>query len=341
MAFAPVFLVSFFLTKLVVSAQPFPCFFIFGDSLVDSGNNNDLNTSAKVDYPPYGVDFPYGATGRFTNGLTSADFLAQMLGFNDFIPPFAEVQDAVLSNGVNYASGGAGILSETGEHLGSRISLDQQLRNHEIVLSRFAALYGNVSSAKQRLNKCFYYMVVGSNDYINNYYKSKYYTTRRLYTPQQYATFLANKFSRQLKQLYNLGARKIGVAGLGPLGCTPAMVSKGTNGSPCVDSINDAVGLLNTELGVLVKQLSHDLPNSNFIYISAMDLRPTELFGHGIRLLNEACCRVERNTGLCVRGGTPCAIRDISFFYDNFHPTEMVNKVIATASYLDILKLMT
>lgn len=143
------FLVSFFLTKLVVSAHPFPCFFIFGDSLVDNGNNNNLNTSAKVDYPPYGVDFPYGATGRFTNGLTSADFLgdalcpslllsllfvvvvvviydslrqiivaAQMLGFSDFIPPFAEVQDAGdVSNGVNYASGSAGIRSDTGEHL--------------------------------------------------------------------------------------------------------------------------------------------------------------------------------------------------------------------------------
>ncbi|XP_047940439.1 GDSL esterase/lipase At1g29670-like isoform X1 [Salvia hispanica] len=347
MAFAgnyiPVFfLVSFFLTKLVVvSAQPFPCFFIFGDSLVDSGNNNNLNTSAKVDYPPYGVDFPYGATGRFTNGLTSADFLAKMIGFSDFIPPFAEVQHTGdVSNGVNYASGSAGIRSDTGEHLGYRISMDQQLRNHEIALSRLMALYGNESSAKQHLNKCLYYLVVGSNDYINNYYEPKYYTTRRSYTPQQYATLLANKFSEQLKQLYNLGARKIGVAGLGPLGCIPAMVTKGTQGSLCVDAINDAVGLFNKELKVLVKQLSHDLPNSNFIYIGAMDFRPSELFAPGMRVLIEACCRVERSTGLCVRGGTPCAIRDIHFFYDHFHPTEIVNRVVATASYLDILKLM-
>lgn len=84
------------------------------------------------------------------------------------------------------------------------------------------------------------------------------------------------------QQLYNLGARKIGVAGLGPLGCIPAMVAKGTQGSLCVDAINDAVGLFNKELRVLVKQLSHDLPNSNFIYIGAMDLRPTELFAPGL-----------------------------------------------------------
>ncbi|KAL2927976.1 hypothetical protein RDABS01_001679 [Bienertia sinuspersici] len=34
-----------------------PCFFIFGDSLSDVGNNNNLNTKAKVNYPPYGIDF--------------------------------------------------------------------------------------------------------------------------------------------------------------------------------------------------------------------------------------------------------------------------------------------
>ncbi|CAI0444953.1 unnamed protein product [Linum tenue] len=34
-----------------------PCYFIFGDSLADNGNNNWLQTVAKVDYSPYGVDF--------------------------------------------------------------------------------------------------------------------------------------------------------------------------------------------------------------------------------------------------------------------------------------------
>lgn len=52
-----------------------PCYFIFGDSLVDSGNNNNLETIAKVNYPPYGIDFPGGPTGRFTNGRTIADIM--------------------------------------------------------------------------------------------------------------------------------------------------------------------------------------------------------------------------------------------------------------------------
>ncbi|XP_011081387.1 GDSL esterase/lipase At5g45670-like, partial [Sesamum indicum] len=90
---------AFFLVVLVnlqpsaLSAPQVPCFFIFGDSLVDGGNNNDLQTLAKVNYPPYGVDFPKGPTGRFTNGGTTADFLGQLLGFDAYIPPFATAQD--------------------------------------------------------------------------------------------------------------------------------------------------------------------------------------------------------------------------------------------------------
>lgn len=42
---------------------------------MDSGNNNNLETIAKVNYPPYGIDFPGGPTGRFTNGRTIADIM--------------------------------------------------------------------------------------------------------------------------------------------------------------------------------------------------------------------------------------------------------------------------
>lgn len=44
--------------------------------------------------------------------------LGQLLGFEDFIPSFinAQATDNIV-NGVNYASGSAGILKETGKHL--------------------------------------------------------------------------------------------------------------------------------------------------------------------------------------------------------------------------------
>lgn len=50
-----------------------PAMFIFGDSLIDNGNNNNLPSLAKANYYPYGIDFNGGPTGRFSNGYTMVD----------------------------------------------------------------------------------------------------------------------------------------------------------------------------------------------------------------------------------------------------------------------------
>jgi len=50
-----------------------PRYFIFGDSLADSGSSSHLQTLAKLNYSPSGIDFPYGPTGRFCNGRTIVD----------------------------------------------------------------------------------------------------------------------------------------------------------------------------------------------------------------------------------------------------------------------------
>lgn len=53
-----------------------PALLIFGDSIVDQGNNNNLQTTIKSNHSPYGKDFLGGTpTGRFTNGKTPVDFV--------------------------------------------------------------------------------------------------------------------------------------------------------------------------------------------------------------------------------------------------------------------------
>ncbi|KAL2538923.1 GDSL esterase/lipase [Forsythia ovata] len=52
-----------------------PAMFIFGDSLIDNGNNNNLPSFAKANYFPYGIDFDGGPTGRFSNGYTMVDVI--------------------------------------------------------------------------------------------------------------------------------------------------------------------------------------------------------------------------------------------------------------------------
>ena len=42
---------------------------------------------------------------------------AELLGFDDFIPPYAEASGDAVLKGVNYASAAAGIREETGQQL--------------------------------------------------------------------------------------------------------------------------------------------------------------------------------------------------------------------------------
>lgn len=65
-----------------------PALYVLGDSLLDSGNNNFLPTLARADFQPYGVNFPGGATGRFTNGRTVADFIGMSRGPKSVISVF-------------------------------------------------------------------------------------------------------------------------------------------------------------------------------------------------------------------------------------------------------------
>ncbi|KAK6158003.1 hypothetical protein DH2020_005317 [Rehmannia glutinosa] len=331
------------LQTLALCAPQVPCFFVFGDSLVDNGNNNQLKTEAKVNYLPYVKDFPQGPTGRFTNGRNAADFIAELLGFDTFIPPFATAQENDIIKGLNYASGSAGIRDETGEQLGDRISLDRQLVNHNHTISRIARLLGNGTSAEEHLGKCLYYFVVGSNDYINNYYMPEYYPTSSKYTPEEYATVLIQQYSQQLRTLYNFGARKVSISGLGPLGCIPEELARGTNGSACVDVINDAVQLFNDKLELLVNDLNRNFTDAKFIYIDALDLKPEELFSlvrSGISILSKPCCKVSNSTGQCVSGLPTCPVRDLHVFFDNFHPTELIHKAVGTAAYTEFLKVI-
>jgi phospholipase/lecithinase/hemolysin len=61
--------------QLLAAAKGVQALYVFGDSIVDSGNR--LNTLVNATYLPYGCDFPSPASGRFTNGKTIADILSK------------------------------------------------------------------------------------------------------------------------------------------------------------------------------------------------------------------------------------------------------------------------
>ncbi|KAL8032371.1 hypothetical protein ABFX02_13G091600 [Erythranthe guttata] len=321
---------------LIQGQQQVPCLFFFGDSQFDNGNNNQLITTAKVNYPPYGIDFPDGPTGRFTNGKNIADFLAQFLGFANPIPPFTTARGSDVLKGVNYASGGAGILDESGILLGGRIPLNQQLINHRTTIGRIRLLLirNRTITPESYLNKCLYVVNMGSNDYLNNYFLQPISPSRILFTPDRFAANLIQRLTQQLRTLYNSGARKVAVFGLGLLGCTPQELSMfPANASGCVDFINEAAQLFNNRLKPVIDDFNTNSPGAQFIYVNITSISLGDPASIGITVVNAPCCVVEARSGQCVRNGIPCSNRNEYAFWDNFHPTELLNLVTASRSF--------
>jgi hypothetical protein len=59
---------------------------VFGDSIVDPGNNNGLPTLIKANHPPYGKDFfNHEATGRYSNGLIPTDLIGTYICMHMFL----------------------------------------------------------------------------------------------------------------------------------------------------------------------------------------------------------------------------------------------------------------
>ena len=95
------------------SSPRVPAVIVFGDSTVDTGNNNQIPTPLRADFPPYGRDMPCGprATGRFGNGRLPPDLISEALGLPPLVPAYLDPAYGIddFARGVCFASAGTGI----------------------------------------------------------------------------------------------------------------------------------------------------------------------------------------------------------------------------------------
>ncbi|ESQ54199.1 hypothetical protein EUTSA_v10025601mg [Eutrema salsugineum] len=310
----------------VARGQQTPCYFVFGDSVFDNGNNNVLNTSAKVNYLPYGIDFTQGPTGRFSNGRNIPDFIAELAGFNSYIPPFAGASPSQANIGINYASGGGGIREETSQNLGERISLRKQINNHQSAIR-------NAAVPQSQLRRCLYTISIGSNDYLNNYFLQPPTSARRLFTPDQFADSLIRRYRIYLMELYVLGARNVALFGIGKIGCTPRIVASIGGGVGCAEEVNQAADIFNNELKALVTDLNNKRPGAKFTYVDLFSGNAQDFASLGVTVGDRSCCTVQPGEELCAADGPVCTDRTKYIFWDNVHTTEKINGVIASSAF--------
>ncbi|MED6197918.1 hypothetical protein PIB30_061332 [Stylosanthes scabra] len=322
------------------SLSPFSAMFVFGDSLVDNGNNNYLTSFAKANFVPYGIDTSWGPTGRFSNGKMLVDLLCEFLG-HPYLPSFVatQKQGINITGGVNYASAAAGILDETGRYLGQRITFNEQVQNFQTTINQLKATMNDMNLS-QYLAKSLALVNHGSNDYLNNYLLSGLYSSSFLYDPTAYADILIKQYKTYILSLHDLGLRKFLLAALGPLGCIPNQISRGffPTGA-CKDEVNAMVTLFNDRLKSLVDELNAQYNGSSiFVYGNAFAVLMQIIqdpIAYGFVTTNRACCGIGRFRGMisCLPYSIPCSNRDQYVFWDAFHPSEAVDKILALKAF--------
>ncbi|CAN0928387.1 GDSL esterase/lipase At1g29670 [Linum grandiflorum] len=308
--------------------------FVFGSSLVDIGNNEYLpGALSTAKYPPYGVDFPAGATGRYTNGKNFVDVLSENL---NLIPPLSsldpEAAGEEIYHGVDFASGGSGILDDTGSVTGQVINFNQQMRDfEETVLPKLENFTGY--SRKEILPKYLILVGVGGNDYTLNYFLN---LTDPRPSLNYFTSDLISSLSAKVQHIQSLGAKKFVLMSLYPLGCSPTVLVRNpaTGTTTCSEPLNQAAQLFNTKLKSMVDDLNKKLTCSKFVLVNSYGIVDGILSNPslaGFRDTSNSCC--ESTTILCNRGGKVCEDRKGYVYFDGLHPTEAVNIQIGTKAY--------
>ncbi|KAJ1258029.1 hypothetical protein BS78_10G042500 [Paspalum vaginatum] len=336
-----------------VQAQPLvPAVISFGDSTIDVGNNNYLPGAVfKANYAPYGENFVprREPTGRFSDGKIVTDITAETLGFEAYPPPYLspEASGKNLLIGANFASAASSYYDDTAA-MYDAITLTQQLRYYKEYRSKLAAVAGR-ARARAILSDALYVVSTGTGDFLQNYYHNA--SLSRRYNVDHYCDLLVGIFSGFASELYKLGARRIGVTSMPPLGCFPASImlyGKGRNA--CVPRLNRDAETFNRKLNATVRSLKArhaGLKLAIFDIYAPLRKLAEAPAAQGFADARGTCCRTgtaKTRVYLCsptTAAGTTCRNASSYVFFDSVHPSEAANVVIAESMVEAGIELVT
>ncbi|CAL1397801.1 unnamed protein product [Linum trigynum] len=321
--------------RVVGASDPdFVPLYVFGGSRGDSGNNNYLDTTVKADSPPYGIDSPTGhPTGRFSNYRNLPDFISVALKLPQ--PPLSYLSPQLtgerLLYGCNFASGGAGILNDTGIRQGNIIRIPKQLLAFQQYKKKLAAVVVGGTKQAERLviNKGLFLFAVGSADFTDNYYSPPFSARASQHTVPEFVDLLVSELSKYLLRLYDLGARRMLVIGSSPFACWPAQLATrgGAGADECDPELQNAASLFNSQLNRMAQQL-----NDRFGYVFAVVANSAALSidirnnpgAYGFIETKKACCGQGpyNRLGQCTPASNLCSNRDEFLFWDSIHTTD-------------------
>ncbi|KAI5409313.1 hypothetical protein KIW84_054932 [Lathyrus oleraceus] len=235
-------------------------------------------------------------------------------------------------NGVNFASGGAGVFNGTDQSFWKSIHMTKQVEYYSQMYEQLTHQIG-ASKLQKHISESIFFVVIGNND-IFDYFNSIDLQTNN--TQQQYVKSMVSSLKLQLQKLYKNSARKFEIAGVAAIGCCPALRLK--NKTECFSEANLLSVQYNKQLQSMLKKWQLENKNLTYSYFDTytaiQDLiqNPTS---HGFVDVKAACCGIgELNAQFpCLPSANICSNRQDHIFWDSVHPTEATTRIIVDRLY--------
>uniref|UniRef100_A0ACD5WUM7 Uncharacterized protein n=1 Tax=Avena sativa TaxID=4498 RepID=A0ACD5WUM7_AVESA len=261
--------------------------FVFGDSFADVGNTPDKfgGPVSRAWYYPYGESFngrtsgrATKSSGRFSDDKVQPDFLARIVGPDEAPTAYNQHGFHLYLNGITFATGGAGVF----EVPTNATTISQQVDSFERLLK-------NGHIARSRLPYSVFLVAVSGNDYepttISN---------------EMLAAKVTDEIVANVNRLRKLGAKKILVNNMHPLGCTPRRARYGNGDyTGCDQHGNIIASVHNTHL-------QQKLPNDDTVLVLDINTAFTNII-NGTYDSNQftnrlrPCCEATDPKGYCGR----------------------------------------
>ncbi|CAN4121360.1 unnamed protein product [Withania somnifera] len=301
--------------------------FVFGDSYADTGNNR--KSVANSWKQPYGVTFPGKPSGRFSDGRVLTDYLARFLGVKSPVPyRWMKYAKNRLRYGVNFAYGGTGVFNTLvpEPNMTTQIDFFQKLMAESV--------YTKADIEQSSL----FLLSLAGNDY--GAYLSNGGTAQGL---PAFISSVVNQLVVNMRRVNQLGAKRIAVTALEPLGCLPQSTIFNSF-QQCNATENIAVDFHNSLLQQAVEKLNNETIGSTFVILDLFSSFTTVLERKGVpgstrfETPLKPCCMGISNEYSCgsmnekgEKMYTVCNDPKSAFFWDTVHPTEAGWRAVYTA----------
>lgn len=211
------------------------------------------------------------------------------------------------------------------------------LRQVELFKNYMLKLKGIVGEeeTKKIIGEALVLISAGANDFLFDFFDLP---TRRLeFNAVGYQNFLLQRIQEFVKELYDLGCRKIVVAGLPQIGYLPIQMTlqlENPNYLTCLEDQNLITESYNKKLRNLLRGIQANLPQSKIVYADIyksfvdMIIYPEQ---HGFVETKKDCCGMGHliTSFMCNSWTSVCSNPSEFLFWDSVHPSQKVYWYIA------------